>query len=137
MLDAIEGLSGCACDVGQAKPDQHGAGNMVALNARLAALVFLNASQLLEFAVKLLNFPAHATHLLRGIQRILSQIVGYNPIRAVGRHRNPEQFYFVCLRKAFDLDGFAVHLLVYVRRQPVDSPVRWPRRPNRQVGDCS
>lgn len=43
MFDAIDGLLGLASEVGQAQPDEHGAGDMVALDAGLAALVFLDA----------------------------------------------------------------------------------------------
>ena len=86
MLDAINGLPGSSGQVSQANPDQHCASDVVALDARLAALVFLNTGELLDLAVKLLDFPAHATHLLCGIQGILRQVVGHNPIRAVGGH---------------------------------------------------
>ena len=57
MLDAIDGLLSLSGEVGQAQPDQHGAGDVIALDARLAALVFLDAGGLLEFAVKLLDLP--------------------------------------------------------------------------------
>lgn len=60
MLDAVDGLLGLASEVGQAKPHEHGAGDVVALDARLAALVFLDAGVLFEFAVKLLDLPVHA-----------------------------------------------------------------------------
>lgn len=64
MLDAVDGLPGLAGDIGQAKPDEHDARDVVALDAGLATPVFLDADGLLEFAVKLLDLPAHAAHLL-------------------------------------------------------------------------
>lgn len=46
--------------------------NGVALNAPRATLTGLNAGQLLEFAVNLLNLPSHPTRLSCGLRRILS-----------------------------------------------------------------
>lgn len=108
MFDAIDGLLSLARNIGQANPYQHGASNVIALDTRFSTLVSFDAGQLFDFAVKLLNFPAHATHLLCGIQRILRQVVGDDPVRAVGRHRNREQFDLVGVRKSFDLDHFAM-----------------------------
>lgn len=124
MLDAVDGLLGLPCDVGQAQPDEHGTGDMVSLDARLAALVFLDAGDLLEFAVKLLDLPAHATHLLYGSVRILSQVVGDDPIRAVGGYRNPEQFDLVVFRETLDLDELAMRPVVVGPRQLVDAAIR-------------
>jgi hypothetical protein len=42
------------------------------------------ASQLLNFSVKLLNFPTDITHLLYGIRGILSFVVGSDKFRLVG-----------------------------------------------------
>ena len=39
LLDAVHGFPALPSEVGQARPDQHGAGDVIALNARLAALV--------------------------------------------------------------------------------------------------
>jgi len=67
VLNAVDSLLSLASEVGQPEPDQHGAGDVVALEACLAALVFLDAGGLFQFAVKLLDLPAHAAHLLYGI----------------------------------------------------------------------
>lgn len=125
MLDAIDGLLRLASEVGQTEPDEHGAGDMVALDARLAALVLLDAGGLLEFAVKLLDFPAHAAHLLYGSVRILSQVVGDDPVRAVGGNRDPEQFHFVVFGKTFDLDELAMRPFVIGPRQLIDAAIRF------------
>ena len=124
VFNAISGLFGSSSNVGEAYPDQDGASNMVALYASFTALVLLNASELFQLAVELLDFPAHATHLLCGIQRILSEVVSDNPIRAVGRHRDPEQFYLVVLRKPFDFDDFAMLSLLMAPRQRIHPAVQ-------------
>ena len=103
VLDAISGLSSFSSQVGEANRDQHGTGDVVALNIRFSTFVFLDTGPLLDFAVKLLDFPAPATHLLCRMQEILSKVVGHDPIRAVGRPRHPEQLYFVVFRETFDL----------------------------------
>jgi hypothetical protein len=40
----------------------------------------------------------------------------------MGRPRDPEPFDLVGVRKTFDLDDFAVHLLVRFPRQRTDAP---------------
>ncbi len=79
---------------------------MVALDTRLAALAPLQSRHLFAFAVQLLNLPAAATHLLCRLSGILSGVVSHDPVRAVGRHLNPEQTHLVVFREAFDLDHF-------------------------------
>ena len=108
MLDAVDGLAGLASHIGQANPDQHGTSNMIALDSSLAALAAFDTRELFDLAMKLLDLPADATHFLRRIRRILSQIVGHDPVRAVGRHRDPEQLHLVILGKALDLDALAL-----------------------------
>jgi hypothetical protein len=123
VLDAVDGLLGLTSEVGQAEPDEHGTGDVVALDARLAVLVLLDAGSLLEFAVKLLDLPAHAAHLLYGMVRILSQVVGDDPIRAVGGNRDPEQLHFVVFRKTLDLDELAMCPFVIGPRQLIDAAI--------------
>jgi hypothetical protein len=65
---------------------------MIFLGARQSRLAFLEAKHLLDFSVVLLNFPPHGTHLMRIVRRILSEIIGHDPVRAVGIHHDPEQF---------------------------------------------
>lgn len=79
-----------------------------ALDARFAALIFLDVDGLFEFAVKLLNLLAHAAQGVCGMWGILSKIVGGDPICAVSGCRDPEQFYFVVFGKALDLDDLVM-----------------------------
>ena len=65
-----------------ANPHQYGAGNMISLASGLSALAFFNTRQLLEFSVKLLDLPANATRLLRGVR--------HDPVRAVVGNLDPE-----------------------------------------------
>src|SRR5512143_1296193 len=81
---------------------------MIALNPSLATLAAFQTGDLLAFAVQLLNLPAKATRLLSSLRGILSGIVGHDPIRAVGRHLNPEQTHLVVFGKALDLDRLPV-----------------------------
>ena len=61
------------------KPDPHQncTSNVVADNSGLAALATFQSGQLFGFSVKLLNFPAQATHFLHGLRVVLSKIVGH------------------------------------------------------------
>jgi len=92
MFDAIDRAAGLPCDIGQTNPHQHGAGNVVALAAGLAALAALDPGELLRFTVKLLDLPAQAARVLCRLYRILSLVVRDDPVRAVGGHLYPEQF---------------------------------------------
>lgn len=65
--------------------------NMIALNPSSSTLTGLNAGKLLEFAVNLLNLPAHPTLPSCRLRRILSRVVSDDKVRPVGRHRNPEK----------------------------------------------
>ena len=91
---------------------------------RLAALVFLDAGGLFEFAMKLLDLPAHAAHLSHGMVHILNQVVGDDPIRAVGEGRDPKQFHFVVFGQALDLDELAMRPFVTGPRQFIDPAIR-------------
>lgn len=124
VLDAVDSLLGLASEVGQTEPDEHGAGDVIALDARLAALVFLDTGGLFELAVKLLDFPAHAAHLLYGSVRILSQVIGNDPIRAVGGNRAPEQFHFAVFRETLDLDDLAMRPFMIGLCQLIDAAIR-------------
>ena len=81
---------------------------MIALNASFTTLTLFDTSQLFAFPMQLLNLPTEATHLLGGLGRVLSGVIGHDPIRAVGRHRDPETLNQMVLRKAFDFERFAV-----------------------------
>ena len=82
-LEPVDCFTGLSCDLIQVNPDEKGAGDVVTLNPGFAALATLNACNLFEFAVKLLNFPSQPTRLLCRLRRFLSMIVGHDPIRAV------------------------------------------------------
>ena len=97
-------------------PDEESAGDVVALDVGLAALAGLQPRGLLGFAVRLLDLQAEAARLARRRRRILSQVVGDDPVRAVGGHLGPEQAQLVVFGKAFDFDRFA-------RRQLHRAPV--------------
>ena len=108
MFDLIERAPGLSRDVGQTNPHEHGAGDMVSLNARLAALAALKPRELLELTVKLLDLPAQATRIVCRQRRVLSEVVGHDPVRAVCRHLDPEQCHPVMLRKSLDLNCLAM-----------------------------
>ena len=103
-------------------PDEEGTADMVPLNPRGTTLAAFEPGELFPFAVQLLNVPTKATHLSGRLRGMLSGIVGYDPIRAVGRHRNPEQAHLMVFGKAFDLDPLTVRQLRRVPLQRVYPP---------------
>jgi hypothetical protein len=62
MLDSVQSLPRLSGHLGQARPDQKGAGDVVALDSRFPALAALKPSQLFGFSVKLLNLPTPGAH---------------------------------------------------------------------------
>lgn len=74
--------------------------------------------------MQLLNLPAKATHQVCCLRRILSQIIGDNEIRAVGRHLDPETLHFMVFRKAFDLEALALRLFERTSSQRINSAIR-------------
>ena len=82
---------------------------MVANDAGFATLAAFQASELLGFAMKLLDLPAYATRVLCGLRVILSQVVGDDIVRALWRQHHPEQFHLVFFGEALDLDQLAVY----------------------------
>jgi hypothetical protein len=123
MLKAIQGLAGFSGQVREPGPYQEGASNVIALDARLAALALFQAGQLFCFTVKLLDLPAPATHLLCARQSILRQVIGDDPIRAVGRHHNPEQFHLVHFGKSLDLDHLAISEFLFAPSERIDPAI--------------
>ena len=77
---------------------------MVTLNSGLATLTSLQSSELLPFAVQLLDSRAEAAHFLCRLRGIGSQIVSDDPIRATGRRLDPETLHFVVFRETLDFD---------------------------------
>jgi hypothetical protein len=84
---------------------------MVANDPGFSALATFNASQLLGFAVKLLDFPAKAAHIMYNLHVVLRHLVCDDVVRALGRQHNPEKFHLVVTREAFDFDDFAMLFL--------------------------
>ena len=83
MLELIDGGLGSLRQLGEAEPNQHGTGNMVALGTLRAALRALYG-ELFGLTMKLLNLPAGGvlgTHSIRGILRA---VVGDHMLRALG-----------------------------------------------------
>ena len=64
MFETIHGLLGFIGNLIETNPDQNRTGNVIADNPSLAALATFQAGQLLGFAVKLLDLPTKAAHLL-------------------------------------------------------------------------
>ncbi len=83
VLNLVDGGLPLVSHFLEARPDQQRARDVVALDARFATLTLLDARQLLDFSVILLNLPTKGARLLRARSRILSQLVGYDPFRAV------------------------------------------------------
>ena len=86
---------------------------MIALNSGLAALTSFQASELLAFAVQLLDLPTEAAHFLCSLSGIGSWIVSDDPIRATGRRLDPETLHFVVFREPFDFDPLTEVKLVF------------------------
>ncbi|MGF6905176.1 hypothetical protein P3T22_006467 [Paraburkholderia sp. GAS348] len=95
MFDLLEGTAGLPGDLSETNPYQYGAGDLIALDARFAALAALDPGQFFGLAMKLLDLPAQAARVLCGLRRILSEVVGDDPVRAACRHLNPEQVHVV------------------------------------------
>ena len=100
MLDLIDRAMGFVGDLLKAAPDQNGATDMIAHDTGLAALTAFQPSQLLGFAVKLLDFPPEAAHILDDLH-----------VRALGRQHYSEDFHPVLGWKALDFDDLAALLL--------------------------
>ena len=99
MFDLVDRLVGFDRDLLQAHPDQDGATDMIADDAGFPTLAAFQASELLGFAMKLLDLPAPATRFLCGLRVILSQVVGNDIIRALRRQHYPEQLTLCSLGK--------------------------------------
>jgi hypothetical protein len=84
--------------------------------------------------VKLLNLPAQSTHILYGLRVVLSNIIGDDMIRALGRQHHPEQFHLVVFGKALELHHFTMFSLFYRPLHPIHAPVRL--NPTRIIHTC-
>lgn len=117
VLDLVDGSLALSRDLLKSSPHQQRASDMVALDSCFAALALLDAGQLLDFAVILLDLPTKGARLLCVLGRITSQVVGHNQFRAVRRHRNPEEFHFVVFGKAAHLDQLAAFEFLFAPLQ--------------------
>ncbi len=90
LFELIDGSTCLVCDMFEAHPYQQGASDVVALNPSFSALAFFKPRGLLKFSVKLLNLPSEAAHLSCSLRGVLSDIVGDDVIRSVGRDRYSE-----------------------------------------------
>ena len=89
-------------------PYQHGAGNMIPLDALLTTFTTLNTGQLFNFSVKLLHIPAYGTHLLGVIRAMLRRVIGDHVIGSTGRRRHAKQFQGKGSGHALQSNGFAL-----------------------------
>src|SRR6266478_1758438 len=121
VLELIESRGGFLSDLLEANPDQDGTGDMVALDTCQTALTGFNASSLLGFAVKLLNFPAQGTHVLCILRGLLSKIVRGDKVRALRGKHQPEQFHAMAFGEILDMERFAM-LCFPSSYPPADSP---------------
>ena len=136
MFELIHRATSLCREFLEPDPDEESTANVITLDARLAALAAFQPGDLFAFAVQLLDLPAEAARLLCRLRGILSQVVGHNVVRAVGRHLNPEQLHLVVFGKAFDLDALAVGQVLCAPGQRVHTPIRLSRRRNHPPGDC-
>ncbi len=100
MLELIHSLPGFVSQVLQANPNQHRATQMITLAAVNPTFAIANASQLFLFAVKLLNLPPMPALFLSGFGAGLSQIVGDDVFRPIGRDNDAEPSSFKAARAA-------------------------------------
>jgi hypothetical protein len=98
---------------------------MIADSARFATLTAFDAGQLLGFAVKLLDLPTEAAHILDDQRVVLSHLVGDDKVRALRRQHDPENFHLVISRKPFDFDDFALVLFSFCPCQMIYALVRF------------
>src|SRR5258708_15450054 len=121
MLKLIESRG---CFLGyllEANPDKDGTGDMVALDTCQTALTAFNASSLLGFAVKLLNFPAQGTHVSCILRGLLSKIVRGDIVRALRGKHQPEQFHAMAFGKILDMQRFAMLYFLIAPIQAIHS----------------
>ena len=114
MLYLIYRSHGFLGNLFEAHPNQYGTAYMISNYPGLAALAFFESSNLLGFPMKLLNFPTQAAHILYDLSIILSKVVRYDIVRALGRQHLPKQFHFMVSGKTLNLYNFAM-LLFWLR----------------------
>ena len=90
MLEVINGLFCFIGNLLQTYPNQNSTSNVISNNSGFAALATFQTSQLFGLAMKLLDFPTKATHLLYGLRVVLRHVVRHDIVRALGGEHNPE-----------------------------------------------
>src|SRR4030066_2322141 len=107
MFYLINRLLGFMSDLFEANPYQNGTADVVSDNSGFTTLATFGAGQLFGFAVKLLDLPAKAAHILYDLHVVLRHVVGDDIVRALGRQHHSENFHLVLSRKPFDFDDLA------------------------------
>ena len=116
-------MLGLVTNLFETRPNQDGTGNVISNDSGFTTLATFQSSQLLGFAVKLLDLPTKAAHFLYGLRVILHHVVGHDLVCALGGKHNPEEFHLMATRKAFDLDRFAMLFLGFSPYQSIHAPV--------------
>ena len=124
MFESINGATRLRREFFEPDPDEESTAKVMTLHARLTTLTTFEPRALFACAMQLLNLPTEAARLLCRLSGMLSQLVGHNVGRAVGRHRNPEPLHLVVFGKAFDLDALAVLQCVWAPSKRVHTPIR-------------
>ena len=81
VLDLINGSMCLDSNLFEPHPNQDRTADMIANNSCLATLISFNASQLFGLTVKLLDFPAEATHILYDLHVVLLHLIRDDVIR--------------------------------------------------------
>lgn len=123
MFQLTDGTLGLGSQLFQSHPDQECIADVIVLNPRLATLAAFEPRNPLTLAVQLLGLPTKATRLLCSLCSILSGIVGHGPVRAVGKHLNPEQAHLVVFGKALNFNSLTMGQLVGAPGQRIDTSV--------------
>src|SRR5262245_62243939 len=103
MFELINRAAGLYRKCFASDPHQKRAADVCALAARRTALAAFQPGHLFACAVQRLNLPTEAARLLCGLSGLLSQVSGHDVVRAVGRHRYPEELHLMSFREAVDL----------------------------------
>ena len=90
MFEAINRLLGLIGNLLEPHPNQNGAGNVISNYSGFSALTTFQSSQLLGFAVKLLDLPTKAAHLLYDLRVVLHHVIGHDIVRALRRRRKAQ-----------------------------------------------
>ena len=87
--------------------------------------------------MKLLNLPTNGTVLLSFTRRILSQVVGHDIFRALGREYKPEQLHSMPFGEILQMNGFSMGLFGLAEVECIHLCGAGVHRLNRQQAGCS